>query len=311
MGGGSDDDYENFFENGDEVKHEKLVEKVLKLNKTQQLKKPSRTEPTSQISEFNLVKSIAGPKGSVKLNDLAKVFKHKKSHVKIGDKLNRVRKNAQTLPKPLEKPQANKIRRTVAYKTTKKQLNRWEPVVTSNRVSTNLNFPLDNDAKLDKKEAEDFTGMWRIKSKLEEELEKIDPPPVEVYDIEFDNSKKFPMSLKEMLSRRREAAKLRAFQGYQEAKARRQNKIKSKKYHRIQKREKMKEKLKEFEQLQKTNPELALQKLDEIEKTRAEERFSLRHKSTGKWARSKQIRAKYDKEVLYILAFILKSNYDE
>ena len=55
--------------------------------------------------------------------------------------------------------------------------------------------------------------------------------------------------------------------------------------------------LKEFEELQKTNPEAALEKLDQLDKTRAEERMTLRHKNTGKWAKSKQIRAKYDKEV--------------
>lgn len=55
--------------------------------------------------------------------------------------------------------------------------------------------------------------------------------------------------------------------------------------------------MKEFEQLQKTNPEAALEKLEQLDKTRAEERMSLRHKNTGKWAKSKQIMAKYDKEV--------------
>lgn len=109
--------------------------------------------------------------------------------------------------------------------------------------------------------------------------------------------KKFPMSIKEMMEKRREAAKLRAYQSYKEAKARRQNKIKSKKYHRIQKRERVKQQMKEFELLQKTDPQAALEKLEEIEKARALERISLRHKGTGKWAKNKQIRAKYDKEV--------------
>lgn len=87
------------------------------------------------------------------------------------------------------------------------------------------------------------------------------------------------------------------FQSYKEAKAHRQNKIKSKKFHRIERKQKVKAQLKEFEQLQKTDPEAALAKLELLEKSRAEERMSLRHKSTGQWAKNKQIRAKYDKEV--------------
>lgn len=63
------------------------------------------------------------------------------------------------------------------------------------------------------------------------------------------------------------------------------------------KKEKIKQELKDFEQLQKTDPEAALEKLEQIERARAEERISLRHRNTGKWARSKAIRAKYDTEV--------------
>lgn len=87
------------------------------------------------------------------------------------------------------------------------------------------------------------------------------------------------------------------FQSYKEAKAHRQNKIKSKQFHRIQRKAKIKQQLKEFEQLRKSDPQAALLKLEELEKTRAEERMSLRHKSTGQWAKNKQVRAKYDKDV--------------
>lgn len=62
----------------------------------------------------------------------------------------------------------------------------------------------------------------------------------------------------------------------------------------------MKQQLKEFEELQKKNPEEALQKLEVLEKARALERHTLRHKNTGKWAKNQLIRAKYDKEVRLI-----------
>lgn len=65
----------------------------------------------------------------------------------------------------------------------------------------------------------------------------------------------------------------------------------------VLKKEKLKQQLKEFEDLQKTDPEEALKKLESLEKARALERHTLRHKSTGKWAKNKLIRAKYDKEV--------------
>jgi ribosomal protein L2 len=68
-------------------------------------------------------------------------------------------------------------------------------------------------------------------------------------------------------------------------------------YHRILRRERIRQQLKDFEVLQKTDPEAALQQLEQLERTHAEERVSLRHRSTGQWARNKAVRAKYDKEV--------------
>lgn len=59
----------------------------------------------------------------------------------------------------------------------------------------------------------------------------------------------------------------------------------------------MKEQLREFEELQKKDPEAALKKLEELERTRAEERVTLRHRSTGQWAKNLAVRAKYDKDV--------------
>jgi len=108
---------------------------------------------------------------------------------------------------------------------------------------------------------------------------------------------KYPLTLKELLEKRKTMAKFRAQESYRHAKAHRQNKIKSKKYHRLLRKEKTKEQIKEFEKLQNTDPVAALEKLNTIEKTRAEERASLRHKSTGQWARNHVVRAKYDKDV--------------
>jgi len=108
---------------------------------------------------------------------------------------------------------------------------------------------------------------------------------------------KYPLTLKELLEKRKNMASFRAKESYRHAKAHRQNKIKSKKYHRLLRKEKTKEQIKEFEKLQDTDPVAALEKLNVIEKTRAEERASLRHKSTGQWARNHVVRAKYDKDV--------------
>uniref|UniRef100_A0A8C8S0Y9 U3 small nucleolar RNA-associated protein 14 homolog A n=1 Tax=Pelusios castaneus TaxID=367368 RepID=A0A8C8S0Y9_9SAUR len=104
------------------------------------------------------------------------------------------------------------------------------------------------------------------------------------------------MSLEEAQLRRAELQKARALQSYYEAKARREKKIKSKKYHRVLQKGRSRKALKEFEVLKKLDPEAALTKLEEMERPRIEERMSLKHQNKGKWARSRAIMAKYNLE---------------
>ncbi|XP_057665525.1 U3 small nucleolar RNA-associated protein 14 homolog A [Diorhabda carinulata] len=289
------DHFEFADEEIDDQCHEKLVDSVLKLNKAQQLKNPHRTEPTTQISEFNLVKSLSSNQNVVHVNELTKGLKGKASQVT--QKLKSTTGKNKTLLKPIEKHQAERIRRTLNYEKSRLELDRWEALVTSNRAAPQLIFPLDSieKVKILEKKAEIYPSTFRIKSDLQKKLEALEPP-IEEYKIDTEEKDEYPLTLEELKEKRKERAKLRAHQSFKEAKARRQNKIKSKKYHRILRREKIKQKLKEFEELQKVNPEEALKKLEDIEKARAEERFSLRHKGASQWARNKQVRAKYDKE---------------
>lgn len=288
----------------DHKKHDKIIEDILSLNKKQNIKKPSRTEPASEVSEFSLVKPTFAKKGSVHLNELTKVLGNRKKQLDISRVIKTSNKK-KPLPVPLHKPQAEQIRRSLNYEKSRFQLDKWEALVTANRVA-NLSFPLDSVEKLNivEKEAERYPSTWRMKSDLQKKLEQLQPSLMK--SVPNEESENFELTLKELQEKRKEAAKLRAFQSYKESKMRRQSKIKSKKYHRMLKREKIKEKLKEFEELQKSNPEEAMRKLEDIEKARAEERFSLRHKGTGQWAKSKQVRAKYDKEVL--ISFFLIFN---
>jgi U3 small nucleolar RNA-associated protein 14 len=110
------------------------------------------------------------------------------------------------------------------------------------------------------------------------------------------------------LAQRRETTKLKQRVARQQIKTWQQNKIKSKKFHRILRRERLRQQIKEFETLKETDPEEALKRLDQLERTRAQERASLRHRNTGAWAKSKTIRAKYDREVslsIYFCSFII------
>lgn len=127
----------------------------------------------------------------------------------------------------MEKPQAERIQRVIGFENVKKELEKWDAVVSANRVAPHRSFPLIQ-ADVSMKPSSAFLSRFRLKSDLEKELEALKPPEV----LEENEKEEFPLTLEEIKERRKEAAKLRALQSYQEAKARRQNKIKSKKFHR-------------------------------------------------------------------------------
>lgn len=136
------------------------------------------------------------------------------------------------------------------------------------------------------------------------EMEKIEPEIFHVKTPEADEAKEAgdKLTREEMLERSRELRRLRIRESHKSAKAHHINKIKSKKYHRIMKREKMKQQIKEFELLQKTDPEAALRKIEQLDRNRIQERATLRHRNTGTWAQNLQVRAKYDKDARKDLA---------
>ncbi|KAI5642048.1 utp14 protein domain-containing protein [Phthorimaea operculella] len=275
--------------------HDRLVSAISKLDKTQHITEPTRNEPTNVNSEFNLIKRS----NKLDLNKVVKVLGDTAHHVQVGKKLKKTQDLSKVLPKPLEKPQRERIKRATGYEEAKKKVGRWDPVVARSRTVDYISYPIKHVSHK-MQPAEEFLSKLTLKSPLEKQLEEVDPPPVA--EEENEDEQLFPMTYQEMVEHRQHLAKMRAQQSYKAAKAKRQSKIKSKKYHRILKKERLKNQLKEFEELQQKDPEEALKKLEALEKARALERHTLRHKNTGKWAKSKLVRAKYDKDVRQELA---------
>ncbi|XP_033229808.1 U3 small nucleolar RNA-associated protein 14 homolog A [Belonocnema kinseyi] len=285
--------------------HSKLIEVVRELDKGQRVKKPERSEPSLTISEFHLVKSGVTDDDVIQVSDLVKTLGQKGHHTVIGKQIDAAKKKSKILSKPLETPVAERIKRVLGFENTKKDLQKWNAVVAKNRTAESISFPL-NQPPMRLEPTNEYLKTFRLQSDLEKKLSAVEPVKENLNEEEDE----LELTLEEILQRRAEAAKFRAQQSYKVAKAHRQNKIKSKKFHRIQRKEKTKQQLKEFEELLKTDPETAKEKLNPLQKVRAEERMTLRHKSTGHWARNKLIRAKYDKEIRQELAEQLSISRD-
>lgn len=282
------------------VTHKKLLSEINDIVKFQHIKKPKRSEPTSKISEFNLVKTKADDengeekfdKKSVQVGLVAQIVKKSDNQKKnIGKQLQATFKKDKILQKPLEKVHADRIQRTVAYDSTRSKLSRWDAIVTKNKNAEQLKFPLNNDrAHYTVDKTQPAFSQVRFKTQMVREMEEITNEcfPKE-QEAENDDPSTDLLTLEEMKERRKELSLLRNKESQKIAKKRLQGKIKSKKYHRLRKREELKQKLKDFEELKISNPEAALRELEKIEKQRVLERTNLRHKNTGTWAKNMKV----------------------
>nr|CAG4651940.1 EOG090X08JJ [Triops cancriformis] len=280
----------------DDAKHEKLLRAVSKISSSKRVYGSERTEPAAQLDEF--VKTGINKQQTVQVEDLLKSLGQSATVTTLKKKIIKAQKRSQP------------ARRLAGYDRVANEVGRWDAVVQQHREADHLTFPL---AKPEIKlyTASELATKFTPKTPLEQQIAAVlqsskhtVQPGEELSQAEKDVLAS--MSLKEALERRRELARYRALQSYQEAKARRQNKIKSKKYHRLMKKERVKKQLADFETLKATDPEAALKEFERLEDQRVEERATLRHKSTGKWAKVQVLRAKYDKDARAVLAEQLK-----
>uniref|UniRef100_A0A182M5V2 U3 small nucleolar RNA-associated protein 14 homolog A n=1 Tax=Anopheles culicifacies TaxID=139723 RepID=A0A182M5V2_9DIPT len=282
--------------------HAKLIDGINNLTGSHYIREVTRTEPSLKRSEFGLAK----PKNEkVRVGDLVKFFTQTKKHTAIVKQLDKI-KTSQPLKQPLEKPAADRIERKAGFERVQKDLDRWEPVVTATQVAPQTVYPLLYGGTRVHEAPPKKLSEYRVKTKLMEEMEKLDKAYEGADSDEGDNSddptQNYKLTLEEMREKQLERARQKLRESYAIAKGRRKNKIKSKKYHRLLKKDKLKEQMKKFEELKEKNPEEALRQLDGIAKQRFQERVSLRHKNTGTWAKNLQVRAKYDTEVRRELA---------
>ncbi|NXM61683.1 UT14A protein, partial [Illadopsis cleaveri] len=279
-----------------ERRHRQLLEAISALSGRKRRKLAERSEASGQVSEFNVTCKGAGEK--LVLSELLQPIHPKSTLGSVRKELARVKQKA-VVELPLSKEETKRVVREAAYVTTSKDVGKWQQVVLQNRRAEQLVFPLHQDIPT-VTPLERVTSAWKARTPLEQEifglLHKTQQPITDPLLTLEEMASLQAMSLEEALRRRKELQKARAVQSYYEAKARRTKQIKSKKYHRVLKKSRRRQALKEFEQLHKSDPAAALARLEELEQLRMQERMSLKHQNKGKWARSRAIMAKYDLE---------------
>ncbi|XP_040180988.1 U3 small nucleolar RNA-associated protein 14 homolog A isoform X2 [Rana temporaria] len=291
-----------------ERKHRKLLEAISSLDGKKRRKLAERTEASVHVSEFGITAEGVGEK--ITLSDLIEPIKKASNLTKVKKQLNKL-KDKKSVELPLSNEETQKIQRVISYQSTSVEVAKWDPVVRQNRKAEQLIFPLA-DETLKPTPIEDKLSGWKARTPLEMEIFNIlhsnKQPITDPLLTPLEEASLKAMSLEEAKLRRAELQKARALQSFYEAKARRERKIKSKKYHKLLKKGRQKQELKEFEELRKTNPEAALEELEKLQRARIEERMSLKHQNSGKWAKSKLFMAKYDEEARKAMQEQLQKN---
>ncbi|KAJ2661319.1 hypothetical protein IWW48_002472 [Coemansia sp. RSA 1200] len=203
---------------------------------------------------------------------------------------------------PAPKRLQDQMDRKVAYTQTKKEVSQWQTAVDANRNAEHLSFPLSvSQAKAAVAAAAVSTSslaqgssgpgneMERQIQSVLEESGMTDKQQRQYEELELKN-----LTPEEVRSRQRELRLMRELMFRSEQKAKRMAKIKSKAYRRILKKDKTRAQDKAMEKLREEDPEMYAMVVDKMAMSRAEERMTLRHKNTSKWAREMSKRSHGD-----------------
>ena len=140
---------------------------------------------------------------------------------------------------------------------------------------------------------------FKPKDDLEQEIHKAlikDGLATEKDIMEKEQKDLLQLDPEEMMNRVKQMSKLKFVLFNQELKNKRIARIKSKLYHKIKRKAKEKEEAKLIQELELIDPAAAKEYVEKLEEKRVEERISLRHGSTSKFAKSLKRFGKFDNQ---------------
>lgn len=197
-----------------------------------------------------------------------------------------------TLPAPLPEVISSKVSRQVNYSKTKKGLRKWTPFIREMKDQDSVQFPLV--APKTNLTTESLITKFTPENEMELEIKAIlesSGLPADAQREQTDSLPETTTTEKDILQRRGELIKMKNLLFYQDLRAKRQGKIKSKSYRRLLRKQKEKSEL-NLEELQTLDPELAKMREEELEVARIEERMKLRHtKGVSKFSRGSNMQS--------------------
>ncbi|CCO38010.1 putative protein C57A7,06 [Rhizoctonia solani AG-1 IB] len=207
-------------------------------------------------------------------------------------------KTKSALSAPLPQRTQDRIDREAAYEQTKQEVQKWAPTMKRVREAEHLAFPLQGPASGKKGTSNaDVIDRFQPSTEMESAISSLLRAAnlhTDAAVAEAENTLTAATISEEDLAARRAQLRLnRELMFRADIKAKRVAKIKSKAYRRMKKRDKEKQK--------EAAAELGLDEGDEVDRiqaevARAKERATLRHRTTGKWAKTMRNKGEMEEE---------------
>ncbi|CAH2071981.1 unnamed protein product [Thlaspi arvense] len=236
-------------------------------------------------SEFNPTRDVLEGKDSVTFEELLAPLEGKPGYNELRKSFSRMRKNTQSVVHaPLPKPERERLDRKSVRGQVDKEFDKWVPLVKRNREAPTVYF--DKDVNLGYSTVGAIASEFKPRTKFEMNMASV-LGGNEVLEAHRNDG----VSMEDHIKDHNRIAKTRSLLFRHEIKSKRMKKIKSKTYHRL----KNKDLRLAGESLM--DPELAKEEAMKQEIRRVEERMTLKHKNTSKWAkrmRSRGLDMRYD-----------------
>ena len=277
--------------------HDQLIQAVEKFSKidTDSTKQTKRNGNKAFVQSFadSPFSSLAGS-GAISMETLFGALSDSTTGLSAAkNKLIEMNKSMKA-PTQVDKVVSERLERGMLYEETKTEMDKWKELVRENRHTKSLD--LTNDVFVNPSYRDlvrKFEPMTDMEKEIQMVLVRNLASEEEVAKREEEALKARKDSEEELMLRQAELGKVRALMFYEQIKRHRINKIKSKLYRKIRKKQQSRRE-------DVAEPEEGDEEGRESEEyKRVRERMDLRHKNTGKWAHMALTHGKADKSLRY------------
>lgn len=292
--GSDDDDGEGAASDDDDAEEgdggQYMLDLLDKMDGNDDKKNDSRSSGiASHVKESEFSSSVV-PTAGLTLDSLMQGIEDTKGFGVVQKTMRKVAEG-QATSAPLARTVSARAQRKVHYEDQSSEVSRWIEAVQQNRQAETLDFRpkerlevtqnalVDNFVPCTDFEKQVHAALNQAGHQDEEAMLKAEEAALQ------DDLGTNQITMEEYKSRRGQLAKMRALMFYHEQKRHHMKKIKSKKYRRIRKKQRLRQKEDDEEAQVEDDPDLARELEEKEEVDRMQERMTLAHKNTSKWAK--------------------------